>query len=172
MFVDAAIADIAVRFGWHAAAFVIGAVVAVISTLLWGKGGRKRLVDSNKRIEADNRRMGERLAVLEAQALVPAITNAVHVHPGVTPEELDRQVREAIRTTKTHGIEYALHTLERVPLEGDGAYYVDLPKGTIILRTDDGSLHLVLPIQIDLEENIRVESTLSTSRNAPDGDGR
>jgi len=51
--------------------YILGVLIAgglgVIGTLLWGKGGRKRLVDSNKRLEKDARTLNERIAALEAR---------------------------------------------------------------------------------------------------------
>lgn len=146
-FIDAATADIVVRAGLLVGGYILIGIAAVIGTLLWGRGGRKRLVESNKRLEAETITMNERLAALEAEARVPAITQSFNFHDGATAEERDRHLRGAVDAATTRGIKEAIERLPRVPLAG-GHAYVRLPDGTNIVLMANGRMLLALPIEV------------------------
>ena len=57
-----------VDLGFRSVVLVIAtAMLSVFGTLLWGRGGRQRLIDSNRRLEKGSKRLKSRIAALEAK---------------------------------------------------------------------------------------------------------
>ena len=89
--IDAASADLLVGIGWYAVSVIVTGAVSVIGTLLWGRGGRKRLVKDNKSLK-------ERMAALEAKIEAgPQVMNIAVAEGGMDPQD----IRQAIRAEST-----------------------------------------------------------------------
>ena len=57
-----------VDLGFRSVVLVItSAMIGVIGTLLWGRGGRQRLIDSNRRLEKRSKELKSRVATLETK---------------------------------------------------------------------------------------------------------
>ena len=57
-----------VDLGFRSVVLVIAsAMIGVIGTLLWARGGRQRLIDSNRRLEKGSKRLKSRIAAMEAK---------------------------------------------------------------------------------------------------------
>ena len=91
---------LAVKIGWQVAGWVLAGVVGVISGLLWGKGGRKRLVETTKTLEKDNNRLSERITALEAQTRAPSISQTFNFHSG---RDRRRDIQSAIEAATVGG---------------------------------------------------------------------
>ncbi|MYH38555.1 MAG: hypothetical protein F4160_17330 [Rhodospirillaceae bacterium] len=141
--IDVIVADLSVRFGWYAVAVAGSAVAAVIGTLLWGKGGRKRIVAENSRLSEDNKRLHERLTALEARASIPAITQVFNHGAGAG----DREIRDAIDSASMRGLRETIRKLPQKPL-GDGHTLARLPDGTNIVSMADGEYRLAMPVRL------------------------
>ena len=72
--IDGAIAIFLAKGIWYLGTALIAGVCAVIGTLLWGRGGRKRLVEDNKSLKS-------RVGALEAK---PSESTQVILQPGAT----------------------------------------------------------------------------------------
>lgn len=160
---DAAAADLLVKIGWHLAGAFLALVVGVISTLLWGRGGRKRLVESNKRLN-------ERVAALEVKNRAPAITQTIYFNGAASADEREHNLRSAIDTETVQGLRETMSSLLQTPLEG-GHTYAKLPDGTNIVSRADGSFSLALPVRLSGIATIKVggSATLNaaSAREAP-----
>lgn len=144
---EAATADLLVRVGWQVGGVVFALVVGVIGTLLWGKGGRKRLVESTKTLMDDNKRLSKRVTALEAQNRIPSITQTIHFDGATSANERERHLRSAIDTETVHGLRETIRCLPQEPL-GDGRTYAKLPDGTNIVSMADGGYRLALPVRM------------------------
>ena len=129
---NAATADLLVKIGWNAGAFLLAGAMGVIGTLLWGRGGRKRLL--------------ERITALEAQTRLPAITQTINFSGG-TADDPERQLRTALDAETAQGLRETIRRLPQKPL-GDGHTYAALPDGTNIVSMADGSYRLALPVSV------------------------
>ena len=72
--IDGAIAIFLAKGIWYLGTALVAGVGAVIGTLLWGRGGRKRLVEDNKSLKS-------RVGALEAK---PSESTQVILQPGAT----------------------------------------------------------------------------------------
>ena len=72
--IDEAIAIFLAKGIWYLGTALVAGVGAVIGTLLWGRGGRKRLVEDNKSLKS-------RVDALEAE---PSKSTQVIFQPGAT----------------------------------------------------------------------------------------
>ena len=72
--IDGAIAIFLAKGIWYLGTALVAGVGAVIGTLLWGRGGRKRLVEDNKSLKS-------RVDALEAE---PSESTQVILQPGAT----------------------------------------------------------------------------------------
>ena len=141
---DAVTADLLVKIGWYVASVIITGVLAVIGTLLWGRGGRRRLVENNKCLN-------KRIAALEARASMPAINQTFNFNAAADAYDHDRQLREAIEAKTVHGLKETIDSLPQHPLS-DGHTYAQLPDGTNIVLMADGTVRLALPIRVSAGE--------------------
>lgn len=160
--IDAATADLLVRIGWHVAGGVIALGAGVIGTLLWGKGGRKRLVVSNAQLVESNTQLSKRVAALEAENRMPSITQIVNVQGGTSIEERERHLRNAIAAETVQNLEKTIRSLDQKPLS-DGNTYASLPDGTNIVSMADGSYRLALPIRLSVSFRGEVTGSASLS---------
>ena len=149
-FFDAATADLLVKVGWHLASAFLALVVGVISTLLWGRGGRKRLV--------------ERLAALEAQKREPSITQTFNFHGPSTADEREHHLRNAMDTATVRGLKETIRSLPQIPL-GDNHTYARLPDGTNIVSMADGTYRLAIPKPLQASSSFGPMSASATLRN-------
>lgn len=150
---DAATADVLVKIGWHLLGSVIALAVGVISTLLWGRGGYKRVK--------------QRLDALESQERAPAITQAINFNSADSANEHERHLRNAVNAVDTataQGLKETIRKLPQHPL-GDGHTYASLPDGTNIVSMADGSYRLALPVH--LETHFRTTGGGSASLKGP-----
>ena len=149
--VDAATADLLVKVGWQAALSGSSVVAGVIGTLLWGRGGRKRLVESTKTLEGDNKGLGKRIAALEAQTRMPAVSQTIDFSAGGDREP---DLQSAIAAT-VHGLQVTIRSLTQHPL-GGGHTYAELPAGTNVVTMADGTIRLALPVRPGAVPSARV----------------
>ena len=113
--------------------------LAVIGTLLWGRGGRKRLIK-------DNKCLNERVAALEVRASIPAINQTFNFNADA--HDHDRQLRDAIEAKTVDGLKETINCLPQYPL-GNGLTYAKLPDGTKIVTMADGEIRLAIPVHVE-----------------------
>ena len=154
--IDAATANFLVKLAWYLVTALVTGVVAVIGTLLWGRGGRKRLM--------------ERLAALEAQNHAPSITQTVHFHSSPNVDDNARQLRAAIDAETSQNLQETIRSLSQMPL-GDGHTYAQLPDGTRIVSMDDGTYRLALPVRIAGIGGTAVGGSVQLTVTKADNDG-
>ena len=138
--IDAATADLLVKVGWYAATAIFTGVASIIGTLLWGRGGRKRLME-------DNRSLKERMAALEARASQPGIKQAFNFHAGADPHDLAGRLRDEMEGQTVRGLRETMRGLSQHPM-GDGHTYARLPEGTVIVSMADGTYRLATPVDV------------------------
>ena len=153
--IDAATANFLVKVTWYAVTALVTGGVAVIGTLLWGKGGRKRLVE-------DNKNLNRRIATLEARASMPAISQTFNFNTGTGADDQDRQLRKAIEAKTVHGLKETIKRLPQMPL-GDGHSYARLPDGTNIVTMADGTMRLALPVRLSVSFQGGLDGSLSAT---------
>ena len=146
--IDAATADLLVKVGLYLATGAVALGAGVISTLLWGRGGYKRV---KKRLDA-----------LESQAREPAITQTVNVQGASSTDERERLLRNAIGAETVESLEKTIRSLPQKPL-GDGHTYAQLPDGTNIVSMADGSYRLALPVRLSATFQGGLDGTLSAA---------
>ena len=134
----------------------------MIGTLLWGRGGRKRLVKSNRRLKRGNKHLFRRVAALEAKASMPAINQIVNFNAEADSRDNERQLREAIEAKTAHGLKETISRLPQISL-GDNHSYVQLPDGTNIVSMADGSIRLALPIPLSVSFQGSLDGSLSAT---------
>ena len=152
--IDAATADLLVRIGWHVAGIILALGVGVISTLLWGRGGYKRVK--------------QRLDALESQAREPAITQIVNVQGSSSTNERERHLRDAIGAETVESLEKTIRSLPQKPL-GDGHTYAQIPDGTNIVSMADGSYRLALPVRLSVDFEGGLDGSLNLSPEVKKG---
>ncbi len=145
---DAATADFLVKIGWHLAGGIIALGVGVISTLLWGRGGRKRLL--------------ARLDALEKENRTPSITQTVNFHGSPLAAEHERHLRNAIDAETVRSLKGTIRQFPQRPLS-DGHTYAKLPDGTNIVSMADGSYRLALPVRLSVDFDGGLEGSLNLS---------
>ena len=134
--------------GLAEAAKIIGSVVVgVIGTLLWGRGGRKRLVESNERLEADNKNLHSRLAALETKAAAPSISQTFIYSAAPDPRDEAGEIEKAMDQKTVQGLQETMQQLPQEPLS-NGHTLARLPEGTNIVSMADGSYRLALPVRL------------------------
>ena len=166
---DAATADLLVKIGWHLAGAVLALVVGVISTLLWGKGGRKRLVENTKTLKDDNKQLSKRVTALEAQNRIPSITQTINFDGAASANEREHHLRSAIDTETVHGLRETIRRLPQEPL-GDGHTYAKLPDGTNIVSMADGGYRLALPVRMHSSLGVTGVGGVVTLKPPPEDD--
>ena len=157
--IDAATAELLVKIAWYAAAAVISGGVAMIGTLLWGKGGRKRLIENNKCLN-------KRIAALEAQYRAPAIQQTINFHSDVDIKKHERQLREAVESETADNLKQTIRSLPQMPL-GDGHTYACLPDGTNIVSMADGTMRLALPVNVSVSISSGVPTVSASLTTEP-----
>ena len=154
--VNAATADLLVKIAWHSGIAIVSAAVAVIGTLLWGRGGYKRVK--------------QRLDALESQERAPAITQTFNFSTG---RDRRRELQSAIDASTVHRLQETIRTLTQHPLEG-GHTYANLPNGTNIVTMADGTIRLALPIEVSAAFHGgldgRLAGTIEHEKKAPPKD--
>ena len=153
--VDAAAADFLVKIAWYAVTALVTGGGAVIGTLLWGKGGRKRLLE-------DNKNLNKRIAALETRASMPAINQTFNFNTGADADDHDRQLRKAMEAKTVHGLKETIKRLPQMPL-GDGHSYARLPDGTNIVTMADGTVRLALPVRLSVSFGGGLDGSLSAT---------
>ena len=153
--IDAAATGFLVKIAWYVVTALITGGVAVIGTLLWGRGGRRRLV---KNTECLNKRF----ATLEARASMPAINHIVNYNAGADAHDHDRQLRNAIEAKTTQNLKETIRRLPQIPL-GDGHTYARLPGGTNIVTMADGTMRLALPVELSANFEGNIAGSLSVT---------
>ena len=141
---DMVAVDIAIRFGWYAVAAIGGGVIAVLGTIIFGKGYKKRI------------------AALEAEAAKPSITQIVNVPNSSSEDERERHLQAAINAETAKGLNETIRSLPQKPLS-DGHTYATLPDGTNIVSMADGSYRLALPVRLSVALRGRGEGKASIS---------
>ena len=134
---DAAATSLLVKVAWYVVTAIVTGVGATIGTLLWGRGGRKRLVE-------DNKRLNNRVAALETRASMPAINQLVNFTVGASAQDNERQLRNAVEAKTSQNLKETIRRLPKKPL-GDGHSYARLPDGTNIVTVADGTIRLAIP---------------------------
>lgn len=116
--VETVFAEISVKF----LSALAGALFTAFGILHWGRGGRRRLVEDNKCLTADNQQFRDRLAALEARQdathaspaqtinFSPAMSPRVEIHgedivrpPEVTEGVMGKQFAGHVEFGTTHG---------------------------------------------------------------------
>ena len=126
----AAATALLVKVAWYVVTAIVTGVVAMIGTLLWGRGGRKRL--------------NNQVAALEALASMPAISHIVNFTVGADAQDNERQLRNAVEAKTSQKLKETIRRLPKKPL-GDGHSYARLPDGTNIVTVADGTIRLAIP---------------------------
>ena len=157
--IDAVATDLLVKIAWYVVTPLITGAVAVIGTLLWGRGGRRRLVE-------DNKSLNKRLSALEARASIPAINNIVNFNAGAYAHDHDRQLREAIEAKTTQNLKETIKRLPQLPL-GDGHSYARLPNGTNIVTMADETIRLAIPKPLSATASFGPITASATLRKRP-----
>ncbi|MXW92976.1 MAG: hypothetical protein F4114_04685 [Rhodospirillaceae bacterium] len=110
----------------EAAFLVVGLVLGMFGTLLFGHGYKRRIAD------------------LEQRAAVPAIHQTFNVSAGADA----RGIRDAMEAETARGLRETMRQLPQRPL-GDGHTVARLPDGTNIVSMADGEYRLALPVRIE-----------------------
>ena len=134
-----------VEFGFRWLVVVIlTAGFAVIGTLLFGRGYKKRI------------------AALEARASMPAIHQTFNFNAGADAHDHEHQLRNAIEAKTVQDLR---ETIKRLPQHslGDGHTYAKLPDGTNIVTMADGTMRLALPMRLSASFEGGLDGSLSAS---------
>lgn len=145
---DVVIVDFLVKIGWYLAVALFTLVVSVGSTLLWGRGGRKRLV--------------KRIATLEKENRAPSITQTINFHGADSANERERHLRSAIDAETVQSLKKTIRRLDQHPL-GNGHTYARLPDGTNVVSMADGRYRLAVPINLSVAFRGEMKGSLSPS---------
>ena len=157
--IDGAIAIFLAKGIWCLGIALVAGVGAVIGTLLWGRGGRKRLVE-------DNKCLNKRVATLETRASMPAIDQTFNFHTSTSADIHDRQLRDAIETKTAYSLKETIKGLPQLPL-GDGHSYARLPDGTNIVTLADGTIQLATPKSLSATATAGPITASATLRKRP-----